>query len=37
MMHFFNLAIFTFIRNRSAALDQSLPPVQPDGFTEMGV
>lgn len=35
-MHFMNLAIFTAIRKKSSG-DQTVPPVQPDAFTEIGV
>jgi hypothetical protein len=33
--HFMNLLIFTVIRKRNSSFNQALPPVQPDGFTEI--
>lgn len=35
IMHFLNLGVFHSIRSGSCQ-DQTLPPVQPDGFTEIG-
>lgn len=35
VMHFINLGVFAAIR-QSGSVDQTVPPVQPDGFTEIG-
>lgn len=35
IMHFINLGVFTMIR-KSACRDESVPPIDPDGFTEIG-
>lgn len=35
-MHFFNLLIFSIIRAHKTNKQQTLPPVEPDGYTEFG-
>jgi hypothetical protein len=35
-MHFFNLMVFSIIRSQKKHKNDSLPPVEPDGFTEFG-
>lgn len=35
-MHFFNLAVFSIIRAHKSHKNSTVPPVEPDGFTEFG-
>ncbi|HEX2271377.1 MAG TPA: hypothetical protein VHH35_17660 [Pyrinomonadaceae bacterium] len=35
LMHFFNLFLFTHLRNRKSATHHHVPPVDPDAFTSV--
>ncbi|MFN8659854.1 MAG: hypothetical protein U0105_26200 [Candidatus Obscuribacterales bacterium] len=35
-MHFFNLAVFSIIRAHKSHKNDTVPPVEPDAFTEFG-
>jgi hypothetical protein len=36
VMHFFNMGVFACIRSKNNCVDETIAPVTPDGFTEIG-